>query len=50
MADTATASSITMPSILWRGPALGAHTGAVFLDMLGFGHRGIDRVWKQGAI
>jgi hypothetical protein len=40
----------TRPSILWPGPALGAHTDAVFLDMLRLGVEEIDRVWKEGAI
>jgi hypothetical protein len=32
------------------GPALGAHTDAVFLDMLRLDVEEIERVWKQGAI
>jgi crotonobetainyl-CoA:carnitine CoA-transferase CaiB-like acyl-CoA transferase len=38
------------PSILWPGPALGAHTDAVLSDVLGLDAEEIDRLRKQGAI
>jgi crotonobetainyl-CoA:carnitine CoA-transferase CaiB-like acyl-CoA transferase len=40
----------TRPSILWPGPALGAHTDAVLSDVLGLDAEEIDRLRKQGAI